>query len=248
MATLAERISSLRRVLKLSRREFGRKLGHSAQIVSRWECGTLLPSADSYIRLGNIAGETDCWFFWGKAGVRPSEMTNVFPEVKAKNVGYSQSPPLHVVLAGYGKKIAKAQIVAIPVLKARIGSHAKGGDRVSDLHQAKVEHVIAAPSQMCPNPAHTTCLRVKGDSMSPLINDGAIVAVDCAQQDWAILDGKIIVVLHKARGLSISRLRKYGDVSVLESENRLHQSTTIRSGFKEWQLVGRVLWWVGMAP
>jgi phage repressor protein C with HTH and peptisase S24 domain len=223
MATLAERISSLRRVLKLSRREFGRKLGHSAQIVSRWERGTLLPSADSYIRLGNIAGETDCWFFWGKAGVRPSEMTNVFPEVKAKNVGYSQSPPLHVVLAGYGKKIAKAQIVAIPVLKARIGSHAKGGDRVSDLHQAKVEHVIAAPSQMCPNPAHTTCLRVKGDSMSPLINDGAIVAVDCAQQDsrsihlsiaqvwrcvcagidWAILDGKI----RKSRICSLSCAR-----------------------------------------
>lgn len=63
------------------------------------------------------------------------------------------------------------------------------GDRHADLHQVKPETVIAIPFNWLPNPSETTCLRVEGASMAPLLNDGDIIAVDNAQNDPASSEG-----------------------------------------------------------
>src|SRR6267378_4163800 len=57
------------------------------------------------------------------------------------------------------------------------------GDSSATLHDAPFEGVIAAPQDWCPNPSATTCLRVRGKSMMPLIHDGYILAVDSSQTD-----------------------------------------------------------------
>jgi phage repressor protein C with HTH and peptisase S24 domain len=68
-----------------------------------------------------------------------------------------------------------------------------------------VESVIAAPKDWCPNPGHTSCLRVQGNSMTPLIQDGYILAVDSSQNDQIQLNGKIVIAWHKDTGLTVSR-------------------------------------------
>jgi len=41
--------------------------------VSRWERGASQPSGETYVRLGNLAPSSLCWFFWQRAGLRKSD-------------------------------------------------------------------------------------------------------------------------------------------------------------------------------
>ena len=83
--------------------------------------------------------------------------------------------------------------------------------------------------------------------MSPLINDGDIIAVDCSQLDPNELSGKIVVAWHRENGLSLSRFLLANGVQLLESENRDYQPV-ILSKDRNWRLVGKVLWWIQQAP
>ncbi|MGH9679210.1 MAG: S24 family peptidase [Candidatus Acidiferrales bacterium] len=159
-------------------------------------------------------------------------------------------PDFDIVVAGSGNKVRskkKTKLVAIPLLSVHAGTHGVAGDKTRDLAHATAEDMIAAPSSWCPNPSSTSCLRVTGTSMSPLISDGDILAVDYSQTDHSDLDGKIVVAWHKEKGLTVSRFRRYEDVELLESENREYGAVSIGSD-RQWQVVGRVLWWTRLAP
>ena len=170
------------------------------------------------------------------------------PGVRSARVPFSTSPELEAVIAGSGAKRSKTQLVAIPLLKVHAGTHGEVGDDLSDLDEATADDIIAAPAQWCPNPAFTKCLRVKGHSMMPLIHDGHIVAVDSSQTDISHLNGKLVIAWHEQKGLSISRFRHYGDVFVLEPENREFKSVVIGPSKHGWRIVAKVLWWIGKAP
>ena len=60
-------------------------------------------------------------------------------------------------------------------------------------------------------------------------------------------DGKIVVAWHKAKGLSVSRFRRYRGVEVLEAENREYETVTLGS-HRDWRIVGKILWWTRLAP
>lgn len=77
------------------------------------------------------------------------------------------------------------------------------GDRVADLDQLKPEAMPAAPKKWCPNPASRVSLLVKGSSMSPLILDGYIIAVDISDTAHGDLIGKIVVAWHREKGLLV---------------------------------------------
>jgi SOS-response transcriptional repressor LexA len=107
--------------------------------------------------------------------------------------------------------------------------------------------MIAAPRDWCPNPATTSCLRVRGNSMAPLIEDGYIVAVDSSQNGQIQLNGKIVIAWHKDRGLTVTRLRRFDHTEVLEPENHGYEAITL--GAKQrWTILAKVLWWIGKAP
>jgi len=242
----AAAVSALRHELDLSQTEFGQRLDSSAMAVSRWERGAQEPPARSYIDLGNLAGAPDCWFFWARAGLRVEDVMRVMPKLRTRL--RADVPHLHLVRAGSGgKSPVDAQLVAIPVLKLVAASPGEKGDNAPVLGRAPVESMIAAPQDWCPNPLSTSCLRVRGDSMSPLIYNGYIVAVDSSQNDRAALDGKIVIAWNKDVGLTVSRLQRYDHTEVLQPENRQYKSITM-DGKNKWKIIARVLWWIGKAP
>ena len=83
--------------------------------------------------------------------------------------------------------------------------------------------------------------------MSPLINDGDIVAVDGSQTNPKKLNGKIVVGWHRSRGLSLARLIVVDGVQLLESEDREYMRVPVERD-RKWQIVGRVLWWIRQGP
>src|SRR5438105_7723591 len=153
-------------------------MGTSAMSVSRWERGQVEPSGGAYIRLGNLADDPLCWFFWGRVGLTMSDVTRVLRKTN-RRLSQNRITTLQVVHAGAGKRLCgKEAFVAIPLLPVRAGAPGVEGDKVADLDQLKPEAMLAASADWCPNPASTISLRVKGNSMSPLILDGYIIAVD----------------------------------------------------------------------
>jgi SOS-response transcriptional repressor LexA/DNA-binding XRE family transcriptional regulator len=240
------KIEGLRRGRALSQADFGLQLGVSAMAVSRWERGVAEPPGETYIRLGNMAGDPLCWFFWKCAGLRLSDVTRVLPPAR-RRLARSRMPDIHIVRAGSGRKHAleKSSLVAVPLLPVHAGTPGSTGDNV-DLFEVTPESVLAAPADWCPNHAYTVCLRVKGDSMSPLILDGYIIAVDTSETSHDELVGQIVVAAHKEKGLLVSRLIRFGNTDALVSDHREYESLPVTAR-SDWRVVGKVLWWTGRA-
>lgn len=70
----ALKIERLRNRLGLSQTALARKLNVSAMAISRWERGVNEPSANCYIHLGKLAGRSECWFFWERAGLAKADV------------------------------------------------------------------------------------------------------------------------------------------------------------------------------
>src|SRR5436189_5734402 len=124
----ASRIIALRRRMGVSQSEFGKQLNSSAMAVSRWERGAQDPPANIYIQLGNMTGDPECWFFWGRAGLHSSDLMRVLPAFRARS-RKERSPALQIVHAGAGTLRKKhRQLVAIPVLPVVEATHGGKGD------------------------------------------------------------------------------------------------------------------------
>lgn len=242
-------ILQLRQDMRLDQTAFGARLRCSAMTISRWERGVQEPPSHAYIELGNLAGDPACWFFWGRAGLRNEDLMRVVPEMR-RRLEKTPMPDFEIVTAGSGGKKrlrSKVQLVAIPLLKVVAASHGEKGDDTEVLHESPFESMIAAPKDWCPNPATTSCLRVKGNSMKPLIQDGYVVVVDSSQSERTKLNGKIVIAWHKDLGLTVSRLQRYGRTDILEPENRDYESIAL-DGKHKWRILAKVLWWIGKAP
>jgi SOS-response transcriptional repressor LexA len=245
-------IFSLRQRLGLSQSEFGSRLHYSAMAVSRWETGKQEPTSRCFIQLGNMAGQPECWLFWARAGLKSADLRQMFPDAQA-TLHTSTVADFEIVHAGSGAKrkrpkgAPKLQMVAVPLLGVQAGTFGQTGGQFADLDSALAEEMIAAPAFWCPNPVQTNCLRVKGTSMSPLINDGDIVAVDASQTNPKELNRKIVVAWHREIGLSLARFIAADGVQLLESENRDYGPVMVEKD-RKWQIVGKVLWWIRKGP
>ena len=246
----SRKILSLRRGMKLTQAEFASQLHYSAMALSRWERGTHEPPAQAYIQIGNLVGEPHSTWFWERAGFKGSDLSRMVPE-GSPGLRKFKFPDFEVVVAGSHKKKntghVKAKLVAIPVLSAHVATHGEQGDPTVSLEDAASSELIGAPAVWCPHPAYTSCLRVRGSSMSPLIHEDDIVAVDRAETDPWQLSGKIVVTWQREKGLTLSRFLVVRGVQLLESENREYEPIKLGKN-RNWRIVGKVLWWIRKAP
>jgi transcriptional regulator with XRE-family HTH domain len=240
----SQKILAFRQSLKLTQSELGKRLKTSAMAVSRWERGDAEPPADAYIRLGNIADDPLCWFFWGRAGLSTADVMRVLPTA-SRRLRQGRIATVQIVHAGAGVK--EEAFVAIPVLPVHAATPGETAEEVADLDQLQPEALWAAPAEWCPNPARTISLRVKGNSMSPLILDGYIIAVDTSVIAHDDLLGQMVVAWNiKNKRLLVSRLIRFDHTDVLVSDQRQSQSISLANE-SSWRIVGRVLWWAGKA-
>jgi len=240
------KILAFRRALKLTQTDLGKLLRTSAMAVSRWERGDSEPPSGAYIRLGNIANDPLCWFFWERAGLSTADVMRVLPTA-GRRLRQGRIASVQVVHAGAEGSLNPARFVAIPILPVRAATPGADGDEVSDLDQLKPEAIWAAPVEWCPNPASTISLRVAGNSMSPLILDGYIIAVDTSNTSRDDLVGKIVVARNaQEKRLLVSRFIRFDHTDALVSDQREYQPVLLTNG-SLWRIIGRVLWWTGKA-
>lgn len=240
-------ITDLRERLGINQAELARRMECSAMTISRWERGLLQPSAEHFIQLGNLGDKSEAWFFWEMAGIQPAKMVQALGGSRAKK--NLETPRLEVARAGAASVTAPktSQVIGLPLLKAVVGAHGVPGDRRSSLRTIPASEIIGAPSSWCPNPGYTSLLRVKGESMEPLIRNGDILAVDSYQVERPELHGKVVIASSEEKGLCVSRLHRYDMLDVLEAENRQYEPVILNKA-SGWRIVGKVLWWISAAP
>jgi len=135
--------------------------------------------------------------------------------------------------------------VVIPVLPVCAATPGQDAEEVAELDQLKPEAIWAAPAEWCPNPASTVSLRVKGNSMSPLILDGYLIAVDTSETAHEKMLGQIVVAWNRdEKRLLVSRLIRFDHTDALISDQRENQVVLLCAECK-WRILGRVLWWTG---
>lgn len=246
----ARKILNLRRSAGVTQAEFASRLHYSAMALSRWERGTHEPPAQACIQIGNLTREPDSSWFWERAGFNSSALARMLPEGRGK-LSKSRFPDLEIVVAESHKKKGltpeKTQLVAVPVLTAHAATPGEKGDQVLDLDDLPASEMIAAPALWCPHPAATNCLRVRGSSMSPLINDDDIVVVDCSERDPEQLSGKVVVTWQRENGLTLSRFLLVNGVQLLASANQKYEPVRLGKN-RSWRILGKVLWSIRRAP
>ena len=243
----SRKIETLRHRLSHSQGTLAKELNTSPMTISRWERGAQEPPADMYIQLGNLAGDPECWYFWERAGLHSADLMRVLPSALPRPSTTRLSPKLKIIHAGASQRLTKErQLVVVPLLPVHAGTHAAKGDRVPRFDQVPPESLLAAPSEWCPNPAFTSCLRVKGNSMAPSIQDDYIIAVDASQVERSKLYGKIVIAWNKDEGLIVSRLQRFDGTELLMPDSRDYTPVSL-SGDHSWRILGKVLWWIGLA-
>ena len=176
-----------------------------------------------------------------RAGLNTADLMRILP-VASRRLRPGGIANIQIVHAG---AVKTADFVAIPVLPVHAASLGEVAEEVADLDQLKPEAIWAAPAEWCPNPAKTVSLRVKGNSMSPLILDGYIIAVDTFDISRDKLLGQIVVAWNaEDKRLFVSRLIRFDHTDALVSDQREYQSVLL-SPKSPWRIVGRVLWWAG---
>src|SRR2546423_4320899 len=123
----ASRIIALRRRMGVSQSELGKQLNSSAMAISRWERGAQEPPANIYIQLGNITGDPECWYFWGRAGLHSGDLMRVLPAVRTR-LQKERLPALQIVQAAVHRLRKKgSHPVAKPVLPGVAANHGGKG-------------------------------------------------------------------------------------------------------------------------
>src|SRR5260370_31312125 len=167
----ARQIRELWQELGLNQPELGLRVHYSAMAISRWERGEQEPTERAYIELGNLAGNPKCWYFWARAGLHSESLLRVMPEMRER-LQRSIFGDLEIVRAGSGARKTHLQtqkLVAIPLLKVVAAAHGETSGHPSSLLSGPVESMMPAPKDWRPNPGHTRGLRVRGNSIAPLI-------------------------------------------------------------------------------
>ncbi len=107
-------------------------------------------------------------------------------------------------------------LFAIPIINVKAGA----GNPLYAEEYIYVNDIV--PSK------YVSAIKVKGDSMEPIIKDGEYVIIDTSSKD--IINGKIYVISDEDGGLLIRRIyRLNGGVLKLLPENELYKSQTVKA-------------------
>lgn len=219
-------------------RRFAREINVNQQAVHNWLAGERLPGAKALAAMWDTYRIDPLWLLTGeRRGHGPVTLRIAPPAV----------PPgaRRQTGAFLAEEIGRDRFVSVPLLADRIAA-----GRPREVSPADIEDFAIIYADWLPHPDEVTCVRVAGDSMSPILTDGAIVAIDHRQRDPRALNGKM-VAFRQDGGASVKWCRYVSpDLVMGLPENK----ETMESGgllvFKNEDvndcLVGRVVWWWGL--
>jgi SOS-response transcriptional repressor LexA len=132
----------------------------------------------------------------------------------------------------------------IPLLK---DAAAAGTARA--VNEKEIDRYISLPEDWIGRRSSITAIKVVGDSMAPILDEGYIVLVDTSDRDPKKLVNQMVAA-RDDEGVTIKWLRKQKDLFLLVPQHTSvrHQVRVITPGSDSVSIVGKVVKWIGEPP
>ena len=114
--------------------------------------------------------------------------------------------------------------------------------------ESEIENYLTFPKEWLPHSSSLTALKVKGDSMSPIIESGYIVLVDTSQRDPRALIGDMVVA-REGDAVTVKWLRKEDKFyQLVPQHTSVRHPVRILTEDQDFGIVGKVIQWIGQPP
>lgn len=135
---------------------------------------------------------------------------------------------------------AEAAYMLVPLLKE---AAAAGTGRI--ISESEIDDYLTFPKEWLPHTRSITALKVKGDSMSPIIEEGYIVLVDTSQRDPNKLINEMVAAREDG-GVTIKWLRKAGKFfHLMPQHTSVRHPVRIIAPGDDFGIVGKIIKWIG---
>lgn len=245
----ARKIKDLRAELHLSQEQLARRLELTKKTVAEWEQGRQVPSPERALQLARLVpgGPLRRWFTQqalARIGAETPLVLDALLPAPATRSGQGPLPTgeLRVVApSGWSERFRALERLdhysPIPLLK---DAAAAGSPR--EISEADIDGYALIYYAWCPNPANFTCVRVRGDSMAPILYDGAVVAVDHSQRDPLALHQKMVAA-RVEDGVTVKWLERQPDGTLLLVPENKNHPTIALPRTPDNPVIGLVAWW-----
>ena len=241
------RIKDLRDAIKLSQEQLARRLNVTKKTIAEWEQARQLPSPERALQLARLSppGDLRRWFIrqaLDRIGADDSLVEDALLGRRHARQAPLPAAGLRVIPSADWSDRFRAlegldHYVPVPLLR---DAAAAGAPR--EVSGDDVEGYALIQYAWCPNPADFTCVRVHGDSMSPILHDGALVAIDHSQRDPQALRQKMVAA-RLDDGVTIKWLDLQPDGTLLlVPENKSHSPIPLPRT-PDNPIIGLVSWW-----
>ena len=235
MSVIGKRIKELRKSFNLTQEEFASRLPISRAHLSNLERSDRHPSKLLLLAIQSAFGVTEDWLVRGRGPMSPKAR----PRFAEERAPYgARSVELKVVSRRELEDLERWDVfTAVPLVRDEA---AAGTPRaVSD---EDIEGFCLVYQGWAKRPEDYVCVRLKGDSMEPVLPDGSIVAVHLKSRSPRRLTGKLVAARHEG-GVVVKELAQAGDHWVLLSYNKEHGPIVLDPHGHEDPIIGKVAWW-----
>lgn len=224
----SERIKSLRKEKRLSLHKLADKVGVSHAAISQWENNPDIEiKSDKFFKLAQALGVTPAYLMTGKDSDQVSEQQSNY------NIGtfdtWDSKTPLN------------EDDVELPFFTEVELSAGFGSEVVREDNGFKLRFSKSSLRRAGVEPSNAACVQVKGDSMLPVLADGATVGVDTSQT--SVSDGKMYAIDH-AGMLRVKVLHRIpGGLRVRSFNSDEYPDETYKGEeLNDIKVIGKVFW------
>ncbi|MDR5611824.1 MAG: helix-turn-helix transcriptional regulator [Arsenophonus sp.] len=225
-----ERIRQARNHNKMTQESLGKRIGVSKATISQWESGTTEPNGKNLVSLAKALGVTIEWLLDGDE--KNAEVNA--PLANAKIIGnfapWDSNTPL------------SEDEIELPFFKEISLSAGKGSFVTLDNNGYKLRFAYSTLRKAGVDPANAACVSITGNSMEPVVPDGATAGID--RSDTNIKDGQMYAIEHEGM-LRVKILYRIPGGIRIRSYNRDEYADEdyIGSDISNIKIMGKVFWY-----
>ena len=220
--SFANRLAASRKKKGLNQTELAREIGVSAQSVQQWESGSTMPRNKRVEAVAKALGVSQEWLMFG--GDEEGSTQPLNSDTVREWVDGEQPEEDEVDVPFYGEVELSA---------------GNGATAVAEIRKAPIRFHRKILRSANVTPGFAACCRISGDSMEPILPDGATVGINT--QETAIVDGKMYAIDHGGL-LRVKTLQRLpGGKVLLRSANPAYGDEKVEMG-DGFRVLGRVFW------
>lgn len=220
--------------------QIAQQLGLSKAMISKYLTGKNMPKYEVLIKISEITGYTTDWILKGEG---PEKIMNNFMLAEDRAV-YAPGSGLTIITREEWKEKFKDSAPNEPYFSIPLISDPVAAGDPINVNEQDIEGFAVIYDRWL-KPGHEyRCVRIKGNSMYPILEDGFIVAIDCSENQPRQLNGKMIAARYQ-NGVTVKWLITTNENYTLLPQNIAEYQPIIIPIAESNPIIGKIAWWWG---